>query len=175
MIWIITVSLVGTLVPNLVKLLSVSTRFISIIPVYYSSVLNDRTILEDKETRRRMENAFTKIFFSIQIHALNVAILAMLGWSVWYGQVPNLSSMLKGIVFGVILVAGLSNLSIACSQIKDFFILLKLARANAKVADVLNMDPPEPIAYLDVVQLWAWIGLYSGSAVACAGLYLMWL
>jgi hypothetical protein len=71
MTWVTTVTLAGILVINLFKLLSVSAKLISFMPLYWQSVRHNFAFLENEQTRGRLENAFKEIFFSIQMHALN--------------------------------------------------------------------------------------------------------
>ncbi len=145
-------------------------------PMYLQSVTHDPAILENEQTRGRLENAFTEIFFSIQAHALNVVVLAVLGWGLWHGEMPSLSLWLKGILSGVALAAGISNLIIARYLIQEFSHLRESSRAIAQLALSLGEDQPTlGFSMTDVVQVWAWIGMYVSSAFACAGLvYLVW-
>ena len=175
--WVITVALAGILVPNTVKLLSVSVQVISFMPMYLQSVTSDPSLLENQETRSRLQNAFTTIFFSIQTHGMNVLVLLVLAWSLWHGVTLNISGLLKGILLAIGLAAGISNLIVARSQIQEFFSVAKSSRAIEQLVTNLGQQQPSlgfsPTA---TVQVWAWIAMYIFSSVACAALmYLVWL
>lgn len=171
MTFVMTLTLAIILIPNLVKLLSVSAKLISFMPMYLQAVTRDPMILENEETRSRLDNAFTEIFFSILTHALNVVVCTMLGWSLWHGKMPNLSPLLKGIVFGVALGAGISNFIITRYLIQEFLHVRGSSRAIAQLLSTLGKDEPTlAFSMADAVQVWAWIGMYVVSAFACAGL-----
>lgn len=178
MTWVITVTLVGILVPNLVKLFSVSTKLLGFMPTYLRWVGRDPAVLEDERARTRLRNSFTKIFFSIQTHALNVVVCALLGWIVWHGRLSILSPWLRYLASGVSIAAGVSNLTIARHLIGEFSRVQEAGRAIAQLGERLGRSEDRrasSFTMADVVQVWAGIGMYVVSAVACAGLaYLVW-
>jgi hypothetical protein len=178
MTWVITVALVGLLLPNLFKLISVSTKLLGGMPAYLRWVGGDPAVLEDKDTRVRLQSAFAKIFFSIQTHALNVVVCALLGWTVWHGRLPTLSLWLRYLVSGVSIAAGVSNLIIARHLIGEFSRVQETGRAIAQLEARLGRSEDQrgsSFTTADAVSVWAAIGMYVVSAVACAGLvYLVW-
>lgn len=178
MTWVIAVTLVGILVPNLVKLFSVSTKLLGFMPAYLRWVGQDPAVLEDEETRTRLRNSFTKIVFSIQTHALNVVVCALLGWLVWHGRLTTLSPWLRYLASGVSIVAGVSNLTCARHLIGEFLRVQENWRMIAQLEGRLGRSQDRRATSLttaDVVHVWAGIGMYVVSAAACAGLaYLVW-
>jgi hypothetical protein len=170
--------LVGIIVPNLVKLFSVSTKLLGVMPTYLQWVGRDPAVLEDENTRGRLRSAFTEIFFSIQTHALNVAACALLGWIVWRGRLPALSPWLRGLASGVSIAAGVSNLIIASHLIGEFSRVHGAGRAARQLEEHLGIAEDQRMrsfTVAEVIQAGAGIGIYVVSAVACAGLaYLMW-
>jgi len=178
MTWMIAITLVGILVPNVVKLLSVSTKLLGLMPVYLRWVGGDPAVLKDEDTRARLQSSFTTIFLSIQTHAVNVVVCALLGWSVWHGRLPTLSPWLRGIASGVSIGAGIANIIIARHLIEGFSRVQETGRAIAKLQRDLGRAEDQQAGSLPMaaaVRVWAGIGMYVVSAVACASLaYLVW-
>jgi hypothetical protein len=176
--WIIMIMLAGILVPNIVKFFSMSVGLLGLLPEYLQWVMGDPTVLKDTGTRKRVQNTFTEIFFSMQTHLLNVVILVVLGWNVWHWQIPALWIWLRGIISVVSVVAGVSNVMIARHLFKEYMRVRVTGQVFARLR--LNMRHPEnlPRTALTIDQtlsVWAGIGLYSLSAVACGSLIcVMW-
>jgi hypothetical protein len=169
MTWVITIVLLALLVPNLVKFLSVSTNLISFLPMYLQSIRQNPSILEDKESSTRLTNAFTTIFYSIELHGLNVLVLGVLSWSLWEDRLPNLSTLLKGILWGVVFAASILNLVITFDQVREFVHVQKSSRLVAQLISSLGQNqPPSALTITATLQIWAWIGVYAASAVASA-------
>ena len=178
MTWVITVTLVGILAPNLVKLISVSMKLLGILPAYLRWVGGDPAVLEDEDTQTRLQTAFTKIFFSIQTHALNVGVCVLLGWIVWQGRLPTPSPWLKGLVSVVSILACGSNVIAARNLIQEFLQVKKAGRAIAQLGKRLGVvEDQRAISFptTDAVWIWAAICLYVVSAFVSVGLvYVLW-
>jgi len=175
--WVLTVTLAGILIPNLVKLVSVSTQLVGVIPAYMKWV-RERGLIKDENTRARLRNATGEIFFSIQTHTLNVVVCALLGWIAWYDWSPTLSSWVAAVASVVAIGAGVSNVVVARHLIEEFWriqqggqAILQLGERLGRVVDQKEILP----TMVDAVWMWAAICLYLASAVASAGLaYLVW-
>jgi len=171
--WVITVAMVVIFVPNVVKLLSVLVKLLGIMPPYLRWVGQDPAVLEDDETRSRLRSSFTQIFFSIQTHVVNAVVCGLLAWFVWHGRLPTLSPWIGGFVSGISIAAGVSNVIIARYLIKEFLRIQETGRMldGVQLRLALRRDQrPKLLTLADVVCVWAAIGLYVVSAVACAGL-----
>lgn len=171
--WVITVAMVAIFVPNVVKLLSVSVNLLGITPPYFRWAGQYPAVLEDDEPRSRLRNSFTQIFFSIQTQAVNAVVCGLLAWFVWRGRVPTLSPWIGGFVSGISIAAGVSNVIIARYLIKEFLGIRETARMldGLQFRLALRRDQgPKLLTLADVVCVYAAIGLYVVSAVACAGL-----
>ena len=186
MTWVTTFALVGLLVPNLVKLLSVSAQLLRGMPAYFKWVREDQSALQDEETRASLERSFTIIFSSVQTHAANAVVCGLLGWILWHRRLLTFWPWLKVLVTGLCIAGGVGNIIFARHLTKGFFEIQRGGRAIRELQHIFTsaVDPAvrarwaaERVSFTmgGMVTMWGWIGFYLVSALACGALaYLLW-
>jgi hypothetical protein len=134
--------------------------------------------LKDVDTHKRVQNLWTELFFSLQTHLLNVVVLVLLGWTIWYCQVPALPTWVRYIISVISVAAGLGDFLIARYLIRGYMEVRETRRLFASVYS--RRKPPEnvpgPLTTGEVLPVWAGIGMYSVSVVAAGSLiYVVWV
>ena len=172
MIWIALFMLAVILIPNLCKLCTVSMKLIAFLPTYLQAVTTYPTILGDANTRARLQNAFTTIFFSMQTHALNVVAILLFGWVIWYRNEFALALWLKIIVSIVSIAACISNRMCARHLISEYRQVRETSRALEKLQSSIGCEESSKDGILtipDTILVWSAISMYlvSGLVSLC--------
>ncbi len=168
MIWIALFILAVILIPNLYKLCTVSIQLIGFLPTYLQSVTADPTILGDANSRMRLQNAFTTIFFSIQTHALNVVAILLFGWEIWHRNEFALAPWLKIIISIVSIAACISSGMIARHLISEYRQVRETSRALEKLQSSIGGEESSKdgsLTMLDTIHVWSAISMYLASGL----------
>lgn len=178
MLWIALFILAVVLIPNLYKLCTICIQLIGFLPTYLQSVTADPTVLGEDNTRVRLQNAFTTIFFSIQTHALNVVTILLFGWIIWHKNDLALAPWLKIVISIVSIAACISSAMIARHLISEYQRVRETSRALTKLESSISGDDSPKDGTLtksDTIHIFLAISLYfASSLVAICLLFASW-
>lgn len=163
------------LISNLYKLSTVSWQVISIFPTYLEETRSDPEILGDPDNRAKLQAAFTKIFFSIQIHALNVFVLIMSSWVIWEIDSFLPSSRFVSFIIIICIISLVANIAIAGNLITRFISVFRFSVRLKKLYSSMGQEVPEEsldamISIPLAINTLGAIAMYLIPALASVGL-----
>ena len=167
MVWGSVIVLLMVLIPNLIRLFSVSRDLIKSLPRYYK--LRDESPSLPESEKTRIQNAFATLFFVIQTHAANVLACGILGWILlWHGQMSNLAPWVKVAIWGLAIASIIGNLFIVYERIQNYLQVLKVYRLLGGIRErwksAAKTPDAESFSLADTVGIWGGVGLHILSA-----------